>query len=460
MLPTCAVTCTILDHDGSPVEGATVSAKLNRFEVYEGIVVPHIEVASTDATGICVLNLWPNALGSTASVYDIKIATPYGKVMTTTASVPNTVAEDLHMISALPAYPGKSDGQVALETAYASITVAETAEANALTSANKASTSEANAAAGAVTATTKASEAVASAAAAEIAEAAASKYAGVFSTIAKGMAVTADGEYFAVATVGTEYPTLYVNQAGIAVLAASYALPPITGAEIASNDVLILGDVSTGMNKTLALSEVVNAVPFQQSGTRLFSITPAQITATQNDYSPGDSSLLKVSSDVVGRQITGLTGGADGRMRMLVNTGGFEIALVNESGSSTAANRFTLNGALSMALPPGNAATLLYDGTTARWRVLSRQNELFGQAILDFPSTASSAASDLTIDVPGAVDSDAVVLAVPNAAIVAGAAGFYAWVSAANTVTVRFWNASGAAKDPASGTFRATVVKR
>lgn len=65
---------------------------------------------------------------------------------------------------------------------------------------------------------------------------------------------------------------------------------------------------------------------------------------------------------------------------------------------------------------------------------------------------------DLTITVTGAADGDPVSIAVPNASATANVI-FTAWVSAANTVTVRASRvdvASGA--NPASGTFRASVI--
>jgi len=60
--------------------------------------------------------------------------------------------------------------------------------------------------------------------------------------------------------------------------------------------------------------------------------------------------------------------------------------------------------------------------------------------------------------VTGAADGDAVSLGVPNAAVNANSS-FTAWVSAANTVTVRFNNYSSSSIDPASGTFRVSVIK-
>lgn len=78
-------------------------------------------------------------------------------------------------------------------------------------------------------------------------------------------------------------------------------------------------------------------------------------------------------------------------------------------------------------------------------------------AALNFPSIPANASTNLTITVTGAAANDAVMLGPPAALtdeiVVTG------FVSAANTVTVRATNPSAAAIDPASGTYRATVIK-
>jgi hypothetical protein len=51
-----------------------------------------------------------------------------------------------------------------------------------------------------------------------------------------------------------------------------------------------------------------------------------------------------------------------------------------------------------------------------------------------------------------------VALGVPNAAVVANTT-YTAWVSADNTVTVRFNNYDNADKNPVSATFKVTVIK-
>ena len=81
---------------------------------------------------------------------------------------------------------------------------------------------------------------------------------------------------------------------------------------------------------------------------------------------------------------------------------------------------------------------------------------LSATAILNFPSIAAAASSDLTVTVTGALVGDSVSLGLP-AAPAAGIV-FNAFVSATNTVTVRAINITAAAVDPVSATYRATVL--
>ncbi|MDQ7780954.1 MAG: hypothetical protein RDV41_14755, partial [Planctomycetota bacterium] len=83
---------------------------------------------------------------------------------------------------------------------------------------------------------------------------------------------------------------------------------------------------------------------------------------------------------------------------------------------------------------------------------------LSASSALDFSSTGIQSSTDLTIGVTGAAIGDTVALGVPNAAVIANSC-FTAWVSAADTVTVRFNNYSIAPLDPSSATFRVTVIK-
>lgn len=130
------------------------------------------------------------------------------------------------------------------------------------------------------------------------------------------------------------------------------------------------------------------------------------------------------------------------------------------SSASTAPLKFTSGTNLTTA----EAGAVEYDGiefygttSTASRTILARV--LKGSATLDFNSTAAGSVTDLTITVTGAADGDVVSLSVPNASQTT-TGSFSAWVSAANTVTVRYRIAAlVGSEDPASGTFKVTVTK-
>ena len=96
-------------------------------------------------------------------------------------------------------------------------------------------------------------------------------------------------------------------------------------------------------------------------------LTPAQFTANQDNYAPtsgGSTTLWRLTSDA-SRDLTGIqAGSAD--LKLLFNVGSFDIVLKDESASSTAANRFALNG--DITLQPDNSVGLWYDSTSSRWR--------------------------------------------------------------------------------------------
>jgi hypothetical protein len=102
-----------------------------------------------------------------------------------------------------------------------------------------------------------------------------------------------------------------------------------------------------------------------------------------------------------------------------------------------------------------NGTNLFFSPSTTRHTV---NHGLTGSATLDFGSTNAQLSTDLTITVTGAADGDVVSLGVPNAAVNANTS-YSVWVSAANTVTVRFNNYSSGTVNPASGTFKVFVTK-
>ena len=98
-------------------------------------------------------------------------------------------------------------------------------------------------------------------------------------------------------------------------------------------------------------------------------ITPATFAIQQDNYNPAGlsgASVLRLEATAQSN-VTGLAGGASGRIAVLWNVGSFQIILKKESASSTAANRFAL--ATDVAIVPNGSIFLHYDATSSRWRV-------------------------------------------------------------------------------------------
>jgi hypothetical protein len=127
---------------------------------------------------------------------------------------------------------------------------------------------------------------------------------------------------------------------------------------------LILALLPDAKSATTLVGDLV----VQKTVTLQGTITPAAITADQNDWAPASfvsAESLRISSDAA-RTVTGLAGGAAGRQVKLFNVGNFNLILANASGSSAAANQFALGA--DVTLTPGTGILLQYDGTSLLWR--------------------------------------------------------------------------------------------
>lgn len=175
---------------------------------------------------------------------------------------------------------------------------------------------------------------------------------------------------------------------------------------------------------------------------RLSIISPAQITANQNDYSPSNAvntSIWRLTSDAT-RTITGIaaptqTSGTIGTSLRLVNVGSFDILLADQSSSSVAANQIITGETTFLELRPTESVDLVYDGTSTKWRVLteraSRASFSLTKVVANGPVTTSNTEVDLiNVSVPGNVLSSSQAIRMVAAATVDIA-------SAAQTCTVR-----------------------
>lgn len=170
-----------------------------------------------------------------------------------------------------------------------------------------------------------------------------------------------------------ENPVRMANRMGYAGLTALTAV----GSDAA--DLFPVRDVSANQNKTMTRSELASMVgssigDLTVSGKATFTgvISPAQLTADTHNWAPtsfATAFTVRASTDAA-RTLTGLAGGAAGRLVLLLNVGSQDLVLAHESGSSTAANRFDLESDDDQTIAGGGGRLLEYDGVSLRWRVV------------------------------------------------------------------------------------------
>lgn len=97
------------------------------------------------------------------------------------------------------------------------------------------------------------------------------------------------------------------------------------------------------------------------------------MTTNRHNWNPtgfSTAGLVRITPQTSERTITGFLAPSDRRMIIIVNIGTNNLILSDESGSSTAANRFALNG--DQTLAPDECGTIMYDTDSSRWRLIGR----------------------------------------------------------------------------------------
>lgn len=155
-------------------------------------------------------------------------------------------------------------------------------------------------------------------------------------------------------------------------------------------------DLSGGVDATLGQVKIQEDWGF--SGSSI--LTPAQITANQDNYAPtgiGAASVLRLSTDA-SRNITGISAPSPEYARRLIvqNIGSFNVVLKDDV-TSTAANRFQLTA--DVTLTPMQHVELIYDTTLDRWVLIGGT----GGSITDHTHESAGAQG-------GTLDEDALAL--------------------------------------------------
>lgn len=178
-------------------------------------------------------------------------------------------------------------------------------------------------------------------------------------------------------------------------------------------------------------------------------------TATDGDTSPSVRNVsVLTTANTAATTITALDNGYVGQ-RVTIRFGDSNTTLVH-SGS------LRLAGAVNKTFVATDTVTFVQQ-TANGWTESGRANTSTvlptpGTATLNFGQVTAQSFADLSITATGAVVGDCVSLGVPTEAVTAGIA-YTAWVSAANTVTVRAHNYTAGPLDPASGVFKAAIVR-
>lgn len=102
------------------------------------------------------------------------------------------------------------------------------------------------------------------------------------------------------------------------------------------------------------------------------------VQSDQDDYELGDqrTSVHRIVTDAP-REITGFVATHDidspvaGELMTLINVGAFDLILGDQSPRSRAPNRMITGNGANLALGPDETATLFYDQTSERWRVIA-----------------------------------------------------------------------------------------
>lgn len=127
-------------------------------------------------------------------------------------------------------------------------------------------------------------------------------------------------------------------------------------------------------------------------------------------------------------------------------------AVTNSFLFASGADNNTVSGILGAPISDSGANNTYFGTDMGLFR-----GGIIASASLNFPSTAAATCSDLTITATGAALGDPVILGVPFGSPIVTGGSYTAWVSAANTVTVRF--CAQVLGDPGAGTFNVRVQK-
>lgn len=158
-------------------------------------------------------------------------------------------------------------------------------------------------------------------------------------------------------------------------LTGTYPNPTIAAGAVVTEDI---ADGAVTLAKTSGIQKTITSGSAAPTGgvsgdyyvqtAAAGQVTPATLSASANDYSPGNGDIYRLSASAA-VNLTGWTAWTDGTLKMIVNVGSFAITLKHQSTSSSANNRFITPTAGDYVLSPGSSMVAYWDATDSRVRV-------------------------------------------------------------------------------------------
>ena len=141
-------------------------------------------------------------------------------------------------------------------------------------------------------------------------------------------------------------------------------------AAMATNDFNnnVLNNINGGTIYSLSAVDIVNQISEDSP-----PVVIAAFGANQNDFALPEGQNFEMGSAGVARNLTGMTGGRNGRRISIHNTSGINLVVTHDDVGSVAANRFNVDntGAASLTLTDGQSADFIYSTTNSRWNLVT-----------------------------------------------------------------------------------------
>lgn len=132
---------------------------------------------------------------------------------------------------------------------------------------------------------------------------------------------------------------------------------------------LTIGAIANGEYAKRVGSTLVGAALSGAPDPIYTQVSPATITADQNDYSLAAGGFYRLATDA-SRIITGFAAESAGEGKIIANVGANDLVISNQNVLSAAGNRVVTGTGGDVTYLPDEVAFLIYDGTSAKWRLI------------------------------------------------------------------------------------------